>query len=98
MKPSYGLTDDEIERMLEESIDHAEDDVTARLLIEARIEADSILRATRQALARAGPTNGPPSSRSSAKLEEAMRFYRSQSHSRRGRRAQPGLDPLWRSG
>ena len=32
VKPSYGLTDEEIERMLEESFDHAEDDVAARLL------------------------------------------------------------------
>jgi Fe-S protein assembly chaperone HscA len=55
VKPSYGLTDAEVERMLEESFDHAEEDVSARLLIEARNEADSILRATRQALARAQP-------------------------------------------
>jgi Fe-S protein assembly chaperone HscA len=50
VKPSYGLTDAEVERMLEESFDHAEDDVTARLLIEARNDADSILRATRNVL------------------------------------------------
>jgi molecular chaperone DnaK (HSP70) len=55
VKPSYGLTDEAIERMLEESIDHAEDDVTARLLIEARNDGEALLRATRKALAeRAG--------------------------------------------
>jgi Fe-S protein assembly chaperone HscA len=50
VKPSYGLTDEEIERMLEESIDHAEEDVTARLLAEARTEAGTIIRQTERAL------------------------------------------------
>jgi len=50
VKPSYGLTDAEIERLLEESIDFAEEDVTQRLLIEARTEADTILHATEKAL------------------------------------------------
>ena len=44
VKPSYGLTDEEVERMLEESIDHAEDDVAARLLAEARTEAATLIR------------------------------------------------------
>ena len=50
VKPSYGLSDEQIEHMLEESIDHAEEDVAARLLIEARNDADALLRATRGAL------------------------------------------------
>lgn len=50
VKPSYGLTDEEIERLLEESIDFAEEDFTQRLLIEARTEADTILNATHKAL------------------------------------------------
>ena len=50
VKPSYGLTDDEIERMLEESFDHAEDDVERRQLLEARVDADTILHATRTSL------------------------------------------------
>jgi molecular chaperone DnaK len=48
VKPSYGLTDEEIERMLEESIDHAEEDVRRRQVEEARVEADVILHATRE--------------------------------------------------
>jgi Fe-S protein assembly chaperone HscA len=52
VKPSYGLTDDEIERMLEESFDHAEDDIAQRQLREARVDADTILHATRTSLAR----------------------------------------------
>ena len=51
VKPSYGLTDDEVERLLEESIDFAEEDVEQRLLIEARVEADTVLHATQKALA-----------------------------------------------
>lgn len=51
VKPSYGLTDDEVERLLEESIDFAEDDVEQRLLIEARVEADTVLHATEKAVA-----------------------------------------------
>src|SRR5436309_3008537 len=54
VKPSYGLTEDQLERMLEESIDHAEDDVRQRQLREARVEADVILAATRQSLAAHG--------------------------------------------
>jgi molecular chaperone DnaK (HSP70) len=46
VKPSYGLTDEEVERLLEESIDFAETDVEQRLLIEARTEAGTVLHAT----------------------------------------------------
>ena len=47
VKPSYGLNDDEIERMLEESIDFAEEDVRQRQVRESRVDADTILHATR---------------------------------------------------
>jgi len=50
VKPSYGLTDDEIERMLEESIDYAESDIMERQLRECRVDAETILHATRIAL------------------------------------------------
>ena len=50
VQPSYGLNDTEIERMLEESIEYAEQDFSERQLIEARNEADSILTATERAL------------------------------------------------
>ena len=46
VQPSYGLKDEEIERMLEESIEFAEEDFAKRQLIEARTEAESILNAT----------------------------------------------------
>ncbi len=50
VKPSYGLNDEEIEQLLEESIDYAEQDFDQRLLIEARVEAETILNATHKAL------------------------------------------------
>ena len=52
VKPSYGLTDEEVERMLIESFEHAEADFDARLLIEARNEADSVIQATEKPLRR----------------------------------------------
>jgi Fe-S protein assembly chaperone HscA len=52
VKPSYGLTDEELERMLEESFEHAEDDVRERMVREARVDAETILRATRVQLAK----------------------------------------------
>jgi len=50
VKPSYGLTDEEVERMLLESFEHAEADVEARVLIEARNEAGTVIRATEKSL------------------------------------------------
>jgi molecular chaperone DnaK len=49
VQPSYGLTDTEVEHMLEESIEFAEQDFAERQLIEARTEAESILAATEKA-------------------------------------------------
>jgi len=51
VQPSYGINDSEIERMLEESIEYAEQDFAERQVIEARTEAESILSATAKALA-----------------------------------------------
>ena len=51
VQPSYGISDNEIERMLEESIEYAEQDFAERQLIEARTESESILIATAKALA-----------------------------------------------
>ncbi|TAK81479.1 MAG: Fe-S protein assembly chaperone HscA [Betaproteobacteria bacterium] len=51
VKPSYGLSDAEIERMLRESFEHAKEDVHARALAEHRVDAQRLLDATRSALA-----------------------------------------------
>jgi molecular chaperone DnaK len=50
VQPSYGISDTEIERMLEESIEYAEQDFAERQVIEARTEAEAILTATAKAL------------------------------------------------
>ena len=50
VKPSYGLSDDEVERMIRDSLAHAEQDVSERVLVVERVEADRILQATRVAL------------------------------------------------
>ena len=54
VKPSYGLADDDVARMLREGFAHAEEDVAARRLREARVEAQRMGLATRSALAADG--------------------------------------------
>ena len=53
VKPSHGLTDDEVEGMIRESFQFAEEDIKARQVIEARTEAHAIIIATDKALTRA---------------------------------------------
>jgi molecular chaperone DnaK len=77
VQPSYGLGDAEIEHMLEESIEYAEQDFTERQLIEARNEAEITLTATQKSLAREQAQELAPAERraiddASAALREAM--------------------------
>jgi molecular chaperone HscA len=51
VKPSYGLSDDEIARMLQDSFSTAQQDMQARTLAEAQVDADRMILATRSALA-----------------------------------------------
>ncbi|HKF52407.1 MAG TPA: molecular chaperone DnaK [Candidatus Acidoferrales bacterium] len=74
VQPSYGLTDSEMEKMLEESIEFAEQDFTQRQLIEARIEADTILRATEKALVREEALSLPVIER--AKIDASVKALR----------------------
>ena len=53
VKPAYGLTDEQVETMILDSFDYAETDFEARQLIEARLEADTILTAVERAPAHA---------------------------------------------
>ena len=50
VKPQYGLTDEEVEHMLLESITHAKDDMHQRALVEARTEGEQLLQATEKFL------------------------------------------------
>jgi molecular chaperone HscA len=52
VKPQYGLTDEEVEKMLLESITHAKDDMQTRALVEARTEGEQILAVTEKFIAK----------------------------------------------
>jgi len=78
VQPSYGLNDAEIERMLEESIEFAEEDFATRQLIEARNEGESILAATQkgmtgEAAESLGEAERAEIAAATAALREAMR-------------------------
>jgi molecular chaperone DnaK (HSP70) len=70
VQPSYGIGDAEIERMLEDSIEYAEQDFAERQLIEARTESESILAATAKALAT--PDAAGLSAEERAKIEASI--------------------------
>ena len=59
VKPSYGLSDDEIAGMLREGVDHAGDDMLARALREQQVEADRLVEATEHALEQDGDLLDP---------------------------------------
>src|SRR5213076_1558113 len=76
VKPSYGLGDADIERMLRDSFSHAREDVHARALAEARVDGQRLVEATRSALAAdaqlLSPEHRAPIDGALAALEEAL--------------------------
>jgi molecular chaperone HscA len=54
VKPSYGLSDEQVENMLLDALDHGEEDLAARRLIEQRVDAQRMLMATQQGLSADG--------------------------------------------
>lgn len=54
VKPTYGLREEEVDRIIVDSMEHAAEDLAARQLIESRNEADAVLRAAEKALAEFG--------------------------------------------
>jgi len=74
VQPSYGINDSEIERMLEESIEYAEQDFAERQVIEARTESESILLATAKALA--NPQSAGLSAEERAKIDASVAALR----------------------
>jgi Fe-S protein assembly chaperone HscA len=70
VQPSYGLNNHDIERMLEESIEYAEQDFAERQTVEARTEAEAILSATNKALANPNAAALPESER--ARIDSSM--------------------------
>lgn len=69
VKPSYGLSDDQIAHMLQDSFNTAEQDIQARALVEARVDADRMWLATQSALQADGDLL---SSESRANIEALM--------------------------
>ncbi|MDP3820316.1 MAG: Fe-S protein assembly chaperone HscA [Burkholderiales bacterium] len=79
VKPSYGLSDDEIARMLTESFSTAEQDMVERGLRESRVEAERLLLATRAALAADGDLLSPAEQAQVAELLVALQASRESS-------------------
>jgi len=74
VRPTYGLTEAEVERMVEESFAYAEADVEARLLIETRNEADTVITHVERALRQGGElVSGDERESIRAALEELRR-------------------------
>ncbi|QKO21588.1 Fe-S protein assembly chaperone HscA [Rhodoferax sp. BAB1] len=78
VKPSYGLGDEQIAKMLQESFTTAQADMKARALVEARVEADRMLMATRTALAADGDLLSGPERNAMASLMDALEAIRTQ--------------------
>ncbi|HSP70592.1 MAG TPA: Fe-S protein assembly chaperone HscA [Bryobacteraceae bacterium] len=79
VKPSYGLTDDQVEAMILESYDKAEEDFKERQVREARVEADAILGATEKA--REDDAYQGLTEKDRAAIEQAMNELRLAYHS-----------------
>ena len=73
VKPSYGLSDDQIARMLQEGFATAQQDMQARALVEARVDADRLLIATQSALDADGDVLPPDERAAIDALMQALR-------------------------
>jgi len=76
VKPTYGLSEPDIERMIEDSFTYAEADVETRMLIEARNEADTVLTHAGRALRQGGELVTPPERASIETAVAALRAAR----------------------
>ncbi len=79
VKPSYGLSDDEVTRMLSEGFGHAEDDMAARALREAQVDADRLLGAIASALAVDGELLAPEERAQIERMASELRATRGSS-------------------
>jgi len=52
VKPTYGLSDNEVEKMLMEGVEHAKEDLETRMLIETKVEGEAMLRSIENSVAR----------------------------------------------
>ncbi len=91
VKPTHGLTDEEVERMLLASIEHAESDMATRLLIDSRVEAQRILKAAEKQLEQNGDLLEGPER---APIEAAMASLRAAIQTPNHRRIKDEIDRL----
>ncbi|HXN32531.1 MAG TPA: Fe-S protein assembly chaperone HscA [Polyangiaceae bacterium] len=82
VKPSYGLTDNQVEAMIEESYAHAAEDIRERQVREARLEADQILAAVEKARAHEAWEEMTPTEQVLIEraLNELLTVYHSEDH------------------
>ena len=102
VKPTYGLTDEQVETMILDSFDHAEEDFAKRLLIEARNEAETILvrgrtRSAESRMATAQRRRAVRNQRRARPSRIGETRRRPDRHSRSHHRARPGHTPLRRA-
>ncbi len=76
VRPTYGLSEADVERMVDESFTYAEADVEARLLIEARTEADTVITHVERALRQAGALATPEEQATIARTLDELRQAR----------------------
>ncbi len=91
VKPSYGLADGDIERMLRDSVDHAREDVHARALAESRVDGQRLIEATLSAL-NADP--GLVEREERKRIEEAMEALKKALQGKDHRPIKKGIDAL----
>jgi molecular chaperone HscA len=92
VKPSYGLTDSEIEGMLRDSIEYARDDLEARHLREQQVEADRVIEALTAALERDG--DELLSAEERARVESALSELVKIAHGEDQRAIKKGIEAL----
>ncbi len=82
VKPSYGLSEEQVEAMILESVEKAEDDFHERQVREARVEADAILAATEKARANEAwvDLSGEERARITAAVNQLLMVYHSEDH------------------
>ena len=74
VKPQYGLTDDEVEKMLQDSITYAKDDIKLRALVEARTEGEQILQTTEKFIAKNASLLTPQELKATADMMQALQL------------------------
>jgi molecular chaperone HscA len=74
VKPQYGLTDDEVEKMLQDSITYAKDDIKLRALVEARTEGEQILQTTEKFIAKNASLLTPQELKETADMMQALQL------------------------